>query len=115
MRAPALGNARGACSPEMPDHNRQEPWQKPPRTSVNRVFPLGQWPGRFRRERLSGSADTAICGGDHAHDPLLPYGVEITHRAWLGALRADAIAVLIAMGIKHEDLLMKAEKSLKFF
>jgi len=49
------------------------------------------------------------CGGrDHAHDPLLPYGVEPTGHAWLHsycwptwyeARKAKAVAALAAMGI----------------
>jgi hypothetical protein len=49
------------------------------------------------------------CGsGDHAHDPLLPYGVENTGHAWLhsrcwpawfAGRKAEAIAALEAMGI----------------
>jgi hypothetical protein len=49
------------------------------------------------------------CGGtDHAHDPLLPYGIELTGRAWLHSpcwslwyadRKAQAIAALAAMGI----------------
>jgi hypothetical protein len=49
------------------------------------------------------------CGGrDHAHDPLLPYGVEPTHAwlhsrcwpAWYEARKARAVTTLAAMGIK---------------
>jgi hypothetical protein len=49
------------------------------------------------------------CGGtDHAHDPLLPYGIELTGHAWLHSRcwspwyadrKAQAIAALAAMGI----------------
>jgi hypothetical protein len=49
------------------------------------------------------------CGGrDHAHDPLLPYGVEPTGHAWLHSRcwlpwyegrKAHAVAILSAMGI----------------
>lgn len=49
------------------------------------------------------------CGGlDHAHDPLLPYGVEPTGHAWLHsrcwpawyeARKAKAVAALTALGI----------------
>ena len=49
------------------------------------------------------------CGGrDHAHDPLLPYGIESTGHAWLhsrcwpawrNSRAADAIAALATMGI----------------
>jgi hypothetical protein len=49
------------------------------------------------------------CGaGDHAHEPLLPHGVESTGHAWLhsrcwpawhAARRAEAVAALKAMGI----------------
>jgi hypothetical protein len=47
-------------------------------------------------------------GGDHAHDPLLPYGVEGTGHAWLhsrcwpawyAGRKAEATATLEAMGI----------------
>jgi hypothetical protein len=47
-------------------------------------------------------------GGDHAHDPLLPYGVESTGHTWLhsrcwpgwyAGRKAEAIATLAAMGI----------------
>jgi hypothetical protein len=49
------------------------------------------------------------CGGDSAHDPLLPHGVESTGHAWLhsrcwaawhAARNAEAVAALEAMGIK---------------
>ena len=47
-------------------------------------------------------------GGDHAHDPLLPYGIESTGHAWLhsrcwpawyAGRKAEAVAALAAMGI----------------
>ena len=47
-------------------------------------------------------------GGDHAHDPLLPYGTESTGHAWLHSRcwpawhtgrQAEAVAALAAMGI----------------
>jgi hypothetical protein len=50
----------------------------------------------------------ACSGGDHAHDPLLPYGVEGTGHAWLhsrcwpawyAGRKAEATATLEAMGI----------------
>ena len=50
----------------------------------------------------------ACGGGDHAHDPLLPFGVEPTGHAWLhsrcwpawrAAGKAEAVAALAAMGI----------------
>lgn len=50
-----------------------------------------------------------VCGGgDHAHEPLLPFGIEPTGHAWLhsrcrpawhAGRKADAVAVLTAMGI----------------
>jgi hypothetical protein len=49
------------------------------------------------------------CGGDSAHEPLLPHGAESTGHAWLhsrcwaawhAARRAEAFAALEAMGIK---------------
>jgi hypothetical protein len=48
------------------------------------------------------------CERDHAHDPLLPYGIESTGHAWLhsrcwpawrNAREADAIAALVTIGI----------------
>ena len=47
-------------------------------------------------------------GGDHGHDPLLPFGIEPTGHAWLhsrcwtawhAGRKAGAVAVLAAMGI----------------
>ena len=47
-------------------------------------------------------------GGNHAHDPLLPFGIETTGHAWLhsrcwpawyAGRRAEAVAKLAAMGI----------------
>ena len=52
-------------------------------------------------------------GGDHAHDPLLPFGTETTGHVWLhshcwpawhAGRKAEAVAALKAMGIKiNED------------
>jgi hypothetical protein len=48
-------------------------------------------------------------GGDHAHNPLLPYGIESTGHAWLhlrcwpawdAGREAEAVAALAAMGIR---------------
>jgi hypothetical protein len=50
----------------------------------------------------------ACDGGDHRHDPLLPFGIESTGHAWLhsrcwptwhAGRKAEAIAALAAMGI----------------
>jgi hypothetical protein len=50
----------------------------------------------------------ACGGGDHAHDALLPYGIESTGHAWLHSRcwsawhtgrKAEAVAALAAMGI----------------
>jgi hypothetical protein len=47
-------------------------------------------------------------GGDHGHDPLVPFGIEPTGHAWLhsrcwtawhAGRKAEAVAVLAAMGI----------------
>jgi len=50
----------------------------------------------------------ACGGGDHAHDALLPFGIEPTGHAWLhsrcwpawhAGRKAEAVAALVAMGI----------------
>ena len=56
------------------------------------------------------------CGGsNHSHDPLLPYGIEPTGHAWLHARcwpswhqdrKAEAVAVLAAMGISAVSRLL---------
>ena len=60
--------------------------------------PIGSPPGRC----------LACGGGEHAHDPLLPHGVETNGRAWLHSRcwptwyarrKAEAVAALAAMGI----------------
>jgi hypothetical protein len=49
-------------------------------------------------------------GGDHGHDPLLPFGIESIGHAWLHSRcwtawraerKAEAVTALAAMGIKH--------------
>jgi hypothetical protein len=61
-----------------------------------------------RNPELSPSGQCLSCGGgDHAHDPLLPYGVEPTHAwlhsrcwpAWYEVRKAKAASTLTAMGI----------------
>ena len=61
-----------------------------------------------RNPELSPSGRCLSCSGrDHAHDPLLPYGVEPTHAwlhsrcwpAWYEARNAKAVSTLTAMGI----------------
>jgi hypothetical protein len=53
--------------------------------------------------------DLSCGGGDHGHDPLLPFGIEPTGHAWLhsrcwpaaryAGRKAEAVAALAAMGI----------------
>ena len=81
-RAEAEAQAFGCCVAEWLNHN-------PERSSAGRCLDCG--------------------GRDHAHDPLLPYGVEPTGHAWLHsrcwpawyeARKAKAVAELAARGIK---------------
>ena len=64
---------------------------------------LNRTPVRSPPERCLGCG-----GGDHGHDPLLPYGVECTGHTWLhsrcspawyAGRKAEAVAALAAMGI----------------
>ncbi|MFZ3328888.1 MAG: hypothetical protein WA231_24800, partial [Methylocella sp.] len=60
------------------------------------------------RTFAAGALSRGFGGGNHAHDPLSPYGMENTSHAWLhsrcwpaqyAGRKAEAVAALAAMGI----------------